>query len=363
MTKLEWKNAFNRYPKTAGESTRAYCRRMSDIFAQVGISITSGAIVNKYYATVGMEENKSRDLNQYKTSNISTSKKELKELNWRTVLKPLEQLRESFQESKGHQTEAIWSIKTEEPIVVLFLADLHMGSWATDHTILEQLTDELLSIDNLYIMLGGDLLQMAIKLRGVAEVSDNALPPYWQLKFLESWLEEVKHKVICSTWDNHSVMREEAQVGFSTYSEIFKRMTIYHEGIGHIDLHVNDQVYKVALSHFFRGRSMLNPVHGQMRYIRMEAPDRDICLAGDSHVPGMLVYPEGGKTKYAINSGSLQNSGYGQRFFSIKHLPKFPCFTLDPHEHMVTPYWSLKHYLKASGKLKDASPLVLSDNY
>jgi hypothetical protein len=362
MTPKQWLSVFKQHPQKEGENTREYCRRISTILPSIGASATAGAVVNMYYKTIAIEKNAVRDLKQYKTSKISTNKKELKELNWRQVLKPLEELRETFKESKGHQTEAIWKVKTDKPIVVLFLADLHMGSWATDHTILEQLTDEILAIDNLYVMLGGDLLQMAIKLRGVAEVSDNALPPYWQLKFLESWLMEIQHKVICSTWDNHSVMREEAQVGFSTYSEIFKRMTIYHEGIGHIDLHVNNQVYKVALSHFFRGRSMLNPVHGQMRYIRMEAPDRDICLAGDSHVPGMLVYPEGGKTKYAINSGSLQNSGYGQRFFSIKHLPKFPCFVLDHEEHLVTPYWSLKHYLKASGQIEGNTPMVLSDS-
>jgi hypothetical protein len=45
--------------------------------------------------------------------------KELKELHWRTVLKPLEELRETFKESKGHQTEAIWKVKTDEPGIIV----------------------------------------------------------------------------------------------------------------------------------------------------------------------------------------------------------------------------------------------------
>jgi hypothetical protein len=184
----------------------------------------------------------------------------------------------------------------------------------------------------------------------VLEVSDNALPPKWQLKFLESWLHEVKHKVICSTWDNHSVMREENATGFSMYAELHGRVTIYHDNIGHVDIGVNDQVYKVAAAHFFRGRTMLNPCHGQMRYMRMTANDREICIAGDSHEPGIVVYNEGGtKKRIAINCGSIQNGGYGKRFFSLTNNPVFPCFTLSGKDHEVTPFWSVKEWLNSKG--------------
>lgn len=161
------------------------------------------------------------------------------------------------------------------------------------------------------------------------------------MRFLESWLMEVKHKVIASTWDNHSVMREENASGFSQYSNIFSKHVIYHDNIGHLDVQVGDFIYKMAVAHFFRGRTMYNACHGQMRYMRMQANDREICAAGDSHVPGVNQYEEGGSKRIALNCGSIQNGGYGKRFFSLLNSPVFPCVKLSGLKKMATPYWSI----------------------
>lgn len=277
---------------------------------------------------------------------IVTSDKKISNFNWRDPIEPLKALKKVFDNGKASQDFAKWSIKTDSDICVIVVGDLHAGSWATNYDQLVQITDEIINTPNLYVILVGDLLQMSIKLRGVLEVSDNALPPKWQLLWLESWLQDVKHKVICSTWDNHSVMREENATGYSRYADIFQRHVIYHDNIGHIDVFVNDNVYKVAAAHFFRGRTMYNPCHGQMRYMRMTANDREICIAGDSHEPGIVVYNEGGtKKRVAINCGSTQNGGYGKRFYSLINSPIFPCFALGGKERYITPYWSVKEWL------------------
>jgi hypothetical protein len=285
---------------------------------------------------------KNPELRRYKI----TSDKKVSSFNWRDPIKPLQELKKVFDKGKGSQDKAKWKVKTDGEICVIVVGDLHAGSWATDYDQLVAITEEIINIPNLYVILCGDLLQMSIKLRGVLEVSDNALPPKWQFYWLESWLKDIKHKVICSTWDNHSVMREEVATGFSNYADIFQRHTIYHDNIGHIDVCVNDQIYKIAVAHFFRGRTMYNPCHGQMRYMRMTSNDREICIAGDSHEPGIMVYNEGGSSKrIALNCGSIQNGGYGKRFFSLVNSPVFPCFTLSEKTHEVTPYWSVKEWL------------------
>jgi len=334
-----WAAIFAQEPKLEGEKPNQYYKRLAEKYA-----VKDNTVRVKYSQHVIQKG--LRDLEQYKTAEITTDKAELGDFDWRDAIRPLKDFQTMFKAHKGSQDYANWSVKTKKPICVLVLGDTHFGSWATDYDKLIAITDEIINTPNLYVILVGDLLQMSIKLRGVLEVSDNALPPYWQIRFLESWLMSVKHKVICSTWDNHSVMREENAVGFSSYAEIFKRHTIYHSGIGHVDIQVGKEVYKLAVAHFFRGRTMLNPVHGQMRYMRMEANDREICAAGDSHVAGLVKYMEGGKTRVALNCGSLQNSGYGKRLFSLKHQDHFPCFTLDPNKHEITPYWSVSEWLK-----------------
>jgi hypothetical protein len=125
-------------------------------------------------------------------------------------------------------------------------------------------------------------------------------------------------------------------------ADILKRNVVYSSGIGHADVLLGSQQYNLAVSHRFRGGTELNPCHGQAKYGRLQAQDRDIIIQGDTHRPGMLMYNDGPHTKLAINCGALQtNSGYAKRFFSLYTIPTFPSFALDPHEKQFTPYWSI----------------------
>lgn len=267
--------------------------------------------------------------------------------NWRRAnraIGTMQDLRRSVSVSTERATIPLGDGK--RPILLATLSDVHFGAWSSDHDLFERITDEILSIHDLYVALVGDLAHMAIKLRGVLEVTDNILPPELQLRYLESWLDEIQHKVAFATWDNHAVMREEAASGISAIKLALGDRFVYCNGIGHLDLTVGQETYKVAASHFFRGRSMLNPVHAQMRYMRMEGLDREICLAGDSHVPGMMKYTDGPMERIAINTGSTQtNSGYAKRLFSLKTHPIFPCVELWHDRHLAIPYWSIQEWL------------------
>jgi hypothetical protein len=149
-------------------------------------------------------------------------------------------------------------------------------------------------------------------------------------------------------FSGNSVMRQENAVGYSDYAEMFKRHTIYFGHIGHIDIQVGDIVYKWAVSHFFTGKSLLNPLHAPMRYMRHEGQDRDIAAQGDFHRAGIMKYQEGMRDRVAMVCGTIQtDSGYGKRFFSLKTTDNFPCVTLNPHTKIITPYWSVKEFLEA----------------
>ncbi len=272
--------------------------------------------------------------------------------NWRDANKAIGSMQALKRESSTSQDEShIAFPDAARPMCVIAIADWHWGSWATSHEAIESITDEILSIPDLYIAILSDMEQMSIKMRSVLEVSDNVLPPKMQSLYTESWLAEVAPKVLFATWDNHSVLRNEAQSGYSRYADIMGRNVIYYNGIGHCTLQVGTQEYKIAASHFFRGRSMYNPLHSHLRYVRHEAPDREVIMAGDSHVPGIMQMIEGGMQRVAINTGSLQlNSGYAKRFFSLKTHPVFPCLEFDHAEHRITPFWSIRDWLRATGR-------------
>lgn len=280
-----------------------------------------------------------------------TSDKVVGDFNWREANRLIVQMQELKRGASFSQDEANIVFNTDEPICIVGLSDTHIMSWASDHEIFERVTDEILNTPNLYVGILGDIEQMAIRLRGVLEVSDNMFPPDLQHRYVESWLTEIQHKVLFATWDNHAVQREEDQSGFSGYADIIKRKVIYHSGIGHPTIQVGNQVYTFAVSHKFKLTSQNDPTHGPTQYLLREAHDREIAWAGDSHRPGLKYFTHGPTEKLALNCGSSQlHSGYARRYFSLKTHPIFPCVELDPHEHLFTGFWSVQHWLRATGR-------------
>jgi hypothetical protein len=264
------------------------------------------------------------------------------------ILDAAEAYKQALNRTKNTQgTYLKMSLNVNTPICVVGIGDTQLGSYGTDLGLFKEITDEILNTPDLYVILLGDLTQMAVKFRGVLEMMDNLIPPKVQFKLLEDWIKKIKHKVICSVWENHAQMREENGIGFSPTAEMLAEHTAHFNGIGHVDLTVGSQEYKIAVSHFFRGRSMYNPVHAQMKYTKWEGQDREIVMAGDSHVPGVCSYFDGGVKRLAINCGSIQTeSGYAQRFFSIKTHPLFPCVVLHHEKKMFQGLDSVANWIK-----------------
>jgi hypothetical protein len=273
------------------------------------------------------------------------------DFNWREVATAAQRMQDVV--AKGRTSQETATIELEvgdcDPFI-LFLSDTHIGDWGTDYDLFSRITDEILETPNLYVALLGDLANMAIKLRGVAEVTGgNQLTPEQQIKFLESWLKEIAHKVAFATWDNHGVEREEAGSGYSGIKNLLSRRVVYFGGIGHPDILVGSQRYKFAVSHRFRGSSLDNPCHAPMRYLRREAPDRELAAMGDYHVPGIIKFNHGGVDKVAANCGSTQTrSVYARRHYSLFTSSTMPGVRLGADSHCITPYYAVGEWKRGS---------------
>lgn len=286
---------------------------------------------------------------------FTTDKKDGDEVSWREWCDWMESGQELRHEASYSQDAAhIEFPDVTRPICVLPFSDTHMGAWSADVRAFRQMTEEILSEPDLYLLLVGDLAEMAIRLRGVGEVTNQMIPPELQMRFVESWLQEVEPHVLAAVWDNHATTREEGASGYSRMADMLKRKFIYSDGIQHLDVTVATQTYKLAVSHRFRGASMLDPTYAQKRYMRFEGVDREACIQGDTHVPGMSKYTDGSMTRVAINAGTLHTKSlYARRFFSLYSHPDFPCLQLFPDRHMIVPYWNLNEWRSAT---KGAGP-------
>ena len=282
----------------------------------------------------------------YQAPGIRSDKKR-GSLDWKEYSYKLEEMQALKRKASFSQDHAFIELGDgHHDIALADFSDQHMGSWGCNYKELRKLTHDIVSTPNLYIGALGDEGQYAIKLRNVLEVSDNAMPPELQTQFIQSWWDTIWQKVAFATWDNHGIERQETLAGESSLKNIKSKRVVYFNGIGHVDLKVGGQIYKGCVSHNFRGRSMLNPCHSVMRYMRFEGTDREWGMAGDSHVPGLSKYTDGDKTRVAVNSGSLQNnSGFAKRYFSLATHPVYPIIVFRHDRHEMVPFWSVKEWL------------------
>ena len=238
-------------------------------------------------------------------------------------------------------------INTDRPVCVLVLSDTHLGSVGSEVETFRRITREIQTIDELYVILAGDLLNMAIQMKhGVGAMYEDVLTAEQQIDLLDQWLDTIQHKVLAACWDNHVEERQSKAVGYSSFARMMGQRFIYHSGIGHLSIGVGQESYAWAVSHRFRGRSQLNPCHAQMQYVRYQAPDREIVAAGDSHVPGYAWFTHGGEPKLALNAGTLHTgSRYAKRYFSLTTSTAFPCVALWPDEHRFVAHPSVADWL------------------
>jgi hypothetical protein len=238
----------------------------------------------------------------------------------------------------------------KEPVILMGFGDQHIGAYGANYNLFRDISDEIKETKGLYVALTGDFNEMAIRMRGVLEVTNQVLTPDMQEAFLESWVDEMQAKIAFALWDNHAVIRQESQAGTSGVKNILAKRVIYHNGIGHQEIHVGKQVYKCAASHKFRGGSMFNRMHAQGRYVRQEANDREVVLMADIHTWGYAHTEDGGIERGYITGGTLhEGSGYGKRFFSLKTAPHYPCVVFHPDEHKFLLFKAVKDALRYIG--------------
>lgn len=271
--------------------------------------------------------------------------------NWRDSIKVVQ----SLQKLRG---DASWSQRSAKirvgdgnsPIAIMCLSDMHIGSVATDYDLFLKLTDLILNTPHLYVAVVGDEVEWAVRLRSVAEVCAQVLDPSLQLEFIEQWLDEILHKVLFSTWSNHSTDRSEQLIGTCPVKNILAKRAPFFSGIGHAELLVGSQTYWLAASHRFKGVTQTDSTAGCKRYMRIEWTQAEIAIQGDCHRAGVSVYNEGSRNLVAISSGALNiNSAYAARNFSLYTSPAMPIVQLFPDEHLIIPYFTVDHYLKANG--------------
>lgn len=278
---------------------------------------------------------------------ITWDKQDAEDLDLEEVVALVERIRGIKAASSGRQNFARIRIDTDRPFPIMTLSDTHLGAISTDHRLLLEFTEALLSTE-CRVILCGDLTNMAIRHRGVDEMQDDVLDAELQVLLLKKFIEKLGDRVLVSTWGNHDTQRQEEFAGYSDISRLLAERTIQTDGIAHVDVTVGDVEYRCAVSHRFRGGGS-GPAAGCIRHIALN-PSRDIAIQGDTHQPAIVAYTVEGRDKLAVNTGTVQTaSGYAKRHFTLHTATRFPVVILDPEQYAPRAYYDLSDYLKAEG--------------
>ena len=273
---------------------------------------------------------------------LKTDKKEGK-VEWREWVGHLDDRQQLHKKASWGQDKSRSKFITDYPYIIIQpISDLHIGAIGTDYNELVFLSDTLLKYDNLYAVILGDVADNFVNFRNMLAVHQQIISPEQQDELIESWIKEIKHKILFATWGNHEEFEEKAS-GRNIIKRILKHNVVYFNGMAQAKIKVNDIEYGFAVTHKTRYYTAYNKTHGIKRMLREEFPECDIGIAGDKHVPGYEEFVEAGRWKLALQLGTLKvDDGYSKRYFSYKTLSDMPCVVLNTKVKEFIPFRTIE---------------------
>lgn len=242
-------------------------------------------------------------------------------------------------------------IKTDRPIILQFIADMQFGGDEVDYELFEKYTDYIVNTPDLYLAILGDELDTFFTSFYTARpVHTQIFSPEQQQMFFEKWLQEIEHKLIFSTWDNHADMRYEKMLGWSPAAMLRAKYAPYFDGHAQVYLKVGKTEYKICAAHHFKAKSKFNPLHGSMSFAREQVQDADIYAGADQHQASIGHFALGGKDRIYLMTGTLQSQDdYTNRFITPFSQKQMPSIVLHPNEKKMVGFRTMEDggtYLK-----------------
>jgi len=202
-------------------------------------------------------------------------------------------------------------IDTKCPIALTFLSDVHIGSPNTDYQGFLNDLQQILSCNQNYVALGGDIAEnFSPDFKNKAVVMAQLEPPQIQLLTEEKIMEYLNGRIIVKVGGNHDKMIEK-ESGISTSYFIMrdKPFPYLPEG-GLIKLKVGMIEYKIIWRHHYRFNSAMNQFNTHHRMMEFLSPDADIAVTEHEHNPGIESVESGEydtrRTKISIRTGAYK---------------------------------------------------------
>lgn len=186
------------------------------------------------------------------------------------------------------QSVAKCSIKTNVPIALSFISDVHLGSNYTDYDAFFRDLKTIADTPQIYLMKGGDWCDKFMpSFRDASASAWQLQPPQVQLLIVERLMDYLGKALVAVIGGNHDRM-DAKKTGISTEYFIHRKLKVPYlpEG-GLVEITIGDIKYKILWKHDYRFKSAMNQFNPHHRMLEQLAPDVDVVVLEHLHSPGI----------------------------------------------------------------------------
>jgi len=210
-------------------------------------------------------------------------------VGWRRVFGAIESTSDLIREAEICKEEGTYKVKIDRPdipwTIGLVFSDAHIGTYQSDHKLIREMVDKIMTLPNSYLIDAGDTFNNGIW--GGLQYED-VIPPYLQAFTVRDMARELGHKFAACVIGNHpewlfgsAGVEPEFLFAENLEAPIFPGMGLLH-------LEAGNQKYEVAIAHTYWGKSKIN-IHNTCRRLReIEYPEADVVVVGHEHIWGFM---------------------------------------------------------------------------
>lgn len=261
---------------------------------------------------------------------------------WRDCLAGFQKAKEFREDFSISYRHVKCRIKTDSPIALSAITDVHLGSPHTDYEAFEADISQIIDDPRFFVLKGGDWIDKFMpQFRDKSAPMGQLQPAQIQLVTVDQIMLALMGRIVAAVGGNHDPM-DERQTGISSEYWIHRGKPFpYMSTGGLVELTVGDQPYRILWTHQYGvGHSRLNP-HNVFRWLRDQLDATcDIYILEHHHDPSILTREIADfqkRTVVEIRTGSYKiDDRYSQQFFKDgRRGPQ--TVVLWPDRHKITP--------------------------
>lgn len=197
-------------------------------------------------------------------------------------------------------------IKTNKPVGIIAISDLHLGSAGVNYQYLKEVIELVHDTPNLFVAIGGDLIDNFIIQKLNIATEQREVKVEIQYKFISYLLDKLYGRVLWMIRGNHEAWTERyAFVDQMAKFAAWKNIPYYKDG-GIVKLDINGIRYRIHHRHKFWGMSKLNRHNAGKRMYDFGQEPYDIGILEHFHEGSIESFHRHDAKRISINSATFK---------------------------------------------------------